>query len=741
MKNTKKLLLLLSCGMLLAACGGNDASSHATGLTSESSHATGLTSESSHATGLTSESSHATGLTSEESHDTGLTSEDSHDTGFTSEDSHDTGLTSESSSAVEPSKPYHTWQVVGSVDELGKWGFDNALNFVYDAALDAHVVSEVTLYKGTEFKFVRDKTWSGDNEVVDAIIAALNDAAVVGKSGNNVLVKTSGKFSFKILDKDAAITADDLAITFEEVVDPVVKPAHHWAVIGGFNNWNVNDTTLAFTYDEVTDVHTFTGSIPVNTKFKILADKTWGAMNELGWQVVSALNDTSILHEVGDDRGAEFLKAGTVTITIKDTIDPTSSESYKDITVDFKEAPAARPYHSWKVVGSTDALGNWNLSSALSLAYDADKVSHSLSFDANVGDMFKLVGDDSWADANVLDAELVDALNNTDVLALSNDEYNNPTVKKNVTFTITISDDFFDLEDKSAGLSVSFVERTVTNVWSVSEFTLNTATGESGTDVFLDIKVAFEGYTEDAFRALAWKIDFEGNGNYPNGWSGLVFKEFDLGSKWAITDNVASYSVKLNGLVYGGYTIHFGVGGSDKAPDYKPATFTNSEKTVNGDKYELVCYPDAGNDGKKFWGCVGLIISDTATATQTSARVTLYEGKPTLQLGGTTEGGTPEKFSYDIQVNGGSWATTKMASTTFVEEGNWSLNGDVSGVANGAYIVHWFLSGASHDLAKVADADLTSVSYQGKTYSLKNVGAGWDASVIITALVVENAEN
>ena len=516
MKNTNKLLLLLSCGMLLAACGNNDASSSkATGLTSESSHATGLTSESSHATGLTSEqSSHATGLTSEDSHDTGLTSEDSHDTGFTSEDSHDTGLTSESSSAVEPSKPYHTWQVVGSVDELGKWGFDNALNFVYDAALDAHVVSEVTLYKGTEFKFVRDKTWSGDNEVVDAIIAALNDAAVVGKSGNNVLVKTSGKFSFKILDKDAAITADDLAITFEEVVDPVVKPAHHWAVIGGFNNWNVNDTTLAFTYDEVTDVHTFTGSIPVNTKFKILADKTWGAMNELGWQVVSALNDTSILHEVGDDRGAEFLKKGTVTITIKDTIDPTSSESYKDVTVDFKE-DVSRPFHKWYMIGSLAELGVWDTNGAKEFTFDAATNTHSISMELPKESKFKLIADRAWN--NVLAAEVVNKLNDETALTLTG-QNGDPTVMKNGVFTISISDDILTMENKLEGLTVSFkeVEVAYTHVWSVVG---NTAafgnwTSEKGAMFTYDEatdthKVDVEVFPNNEFQILAdraWNI-------------------------------------------------------------------------------------------------------------------------------------------------------------------------------------------------------------------------------------------
>ena len=100
----KKHFIPLTALALLAlvSCGGNNSSSHATGLTSESSqsHATGLSSQSSesHATGLTSES--------EQSHDTGFTSEESesHDTGFTSEESesHDTGFSSEESSSVEP---------------------------------------------------------------------------------------------------------------------------------------------------------------------------------------------------------------------------------------------------------------------------------------------------------------------------------------------------------------------------------------------------------------------------------------------------------------------------------------------------------------------------------------------------------------------------------------------------------------------------------------------------------------
>ena len=88
--------------------------------------------------------------------------------------------------------------------------------------------------------------------------------------------------------------------------------------------------------------------------------------------------------------------------------------------------------------------------------------------------------------------------------------------------------------------------------------------------------------------------------------------------------------------------------------------------------------------------------------------------------------------------NGGSWATTKMASKAFVEEGNWPLNGDISGVANGTYIVHWFFCDVVYDIAKVDDADFTSVTYNDKSYSIRNVSAAWNASVIITALVVED---
>ena len=130
----KKHFIPLTALSLLAlvSCGGNNNSSHATGLTSESSHATGLTSESSHATGLTSESSHATGLTSEsESHATGLTSEDS---------------------SEEVSSPY---SLIGKFDDAN-WDTDIAIPFDEDEEL----YSIAKHFKaGDEFKIRQDKAW------------------------------------------------------------------------------------------------------------------------------------------------------------------------------------------------------------------------------------------------------------------------------------------------------------------------------------------------------------------------------------------------------------------------------------------------------------------------------------------------------------------------------------------------------------------------------------------------------
>ena len=283
-------------------------------------------------------------------------------------------------------------------------------------------------------------------------------------------------------------------------------------------------------------------------------------------------------------------------------------------------------------------------------------------------------------------------------------------------------------------------------VWGVDSIKVVEDPVETGTAA-IEFKVAFENYTEADFRALKWNVDFEGNGNYSNGWSGINAFAHDFGDKWAIKDGVATFYLNVDSLCLGGYTLHFGVGDlkDDKAPDFKPESFTASNMVVDGATYDLVCYPGSGDDGSKFWGCVGLVIGvdgeHNPTATFTNARVRLDDGIPHLGLFGIQNDAGRKVFYYDTQVNGGSWKTTIRESTVYITGDNWTIDSDISGIENGTYIIHWHCGNKSNDMPNFPDESLSSVSYQGRVFSLKHVAAGWDAGVTITALVIEKASN
>ena len=116
------------------------------------------------------------------------------------------------------------------------------------------------------------------------------------------------------------------------------------------------------------------------------------------------------------------------------------------------------------------------------------------------------------------------------------------------------------------------------------------------------------------------KFDLEANGSFSwIGWNGdnvnrvlsatasgdslLEYKESG--------ENVYGfeYSVDISSLDKSHYTIHFGAdNGSGKPNDYKPGVSLDNSYIVNGVTYQIVCYPDAPEDGTKFWGSIGLII-------------------------------------------------------------------------------------------------------------------------------------
>ena len=151
-----------------------------------------------------------------------------------------------------------------------------------------------------------------------------------------------------------------------------------------------------------------------------------------------------------------------------------------------------------------------------------------------------------------------------------------------------------------------------------------TLTSTAGEDTESARSVAANIVKDEVYSALGLnafdKFDLEANGSFSwIGWNGdnvnrvlsatasgdslLEYKESG--------ENVYGfeYSVDISSLDKSHYTIHFGAdNGSGKPSDYNPGVSFDNSYIVNGVTYQIVCYPDAPEDGTKFWGSIGLII-------------------------------------------------------------------------------------------------------------------------------------
>lgn len=272
--------------------------------------------------------------------------------------------------------------------------------------------------------------------------------------------------------------------------------------------------------------------------------------------------------------------------------------------------------------------------------------------------------------------------------------------------------------------------------WAVNSIALSKEEGH----VYLAMNIGFENYTNDAFLALPWYIDFQNNDNIAGGGWATVLKEEALANKMTIAGNVASFKLDVTSLAAGGYTMHFGLKTGDSTPEYKPATWAAQNALVDGDKsYHLVCTPGS-SEGTEFWGCVGLMITqeNPPAAAISAASIAKSGDDVVLTLSGTGENIDNTMFRADIQKAGGDWATTALTSDVTVNEGAWTIAAHIpASVGAENYLVHWFLGSTSHDLEKksdsLADFASSSVVANSKNYELHIVNM-WDRDMICVTI-------
>ena len=253
--------------------------------------------------------------------------------------------------------------------------------------------------------------------------------------------------------------------------------------------------------------------------------------------------------------------------------------------------------------------------------------------------------------------------------------------------------------------------------------------------IYLAMSVGFENYTDDEFLALPWYIDLQKNDEIGHaGWDNAT-QDASLSEKMTINSGVASFRLDVTEFAAGGYTMHFGLKTGEKAPEYKPAEWTAQEPIENGDMtYQLVCHPGS-NESTKYWGCVGLTIIDktAATASIASASVSGTDAA-VITMTGTGENIDNTMFRADLQSTY-DWKNPEVTSDATVVDGAWTIVLNIPGtLANGDYLVHWFLGKQSHDLEKKADLlpdfQESSTTVSGKSYSL-HISNMWNRDMIV----------
>lgn len=300
--------------------------------------------------------------------------------------------------------------------------------------------------------------------------------------------------------------------------------------------------------------------------------------------------------------------------------------------------------------------------------------------------------------------------------------------------------------------------------WAVSTVTFEEVEGR----VYATLVIPFANYTEAEFRALSWKFDFQINDNIAGGgWDRLLKDSGEaMANKFVIENNVATYTVDVTDLRTLGYLIHFGVTTGNDAPDYKPATFTNSEFMSSKKwKYEAVCTPGA-TDGGHDWGNIGIRVTDVSVPAATVSAINLVPGNGSLKLAidlkyvNLASNADFASYLYADLMQFDTWAKAVDAEAVSVvaepDDGEGVLTGnlhvslEISGLLNASkeYFMHFAFGEGYHAAKKEVnfkwdDQIMTAQTVAdpaGGTVTLKKRAVG-DWSDGLVALAYTPAEN
>lgn len=225
---------------------------------------------------------------------------------------------------------------------------------------------------------------------------------------------------------------------------------------------------------------------------------------------------------------------------------------------------------------------------------------------------------------------------------------------------------------------------------------------------YFQISGTYEGYTADEVINHVYYLDLQGNPYYVTGsWSG-DWNRYLKDATLDITAADGEFKVEfdISSLKAFAYTTHFVwhavANPDDENPDLKLDVAIDETVKIGNKNYRLISIPNAGDDGKKFWGTVGLVIEEIGAPeiTIASAGIAVDEGAAIVTITVNYENcdfdyvkGQPWKNDWQRNgnVNGdNNWDRIKPTLTfTDVSDGVAAISMDVTDIAVGGHTGHF----------------------------------------------------
>lgn len=300
---------------------------------------------------------------------------------------------------------------------------------------------------------------------------------------------------------------------------------------------------------------------------------------------------------------------------------------------------------------------------------------------------------------------------------------------------VTVGDKTYDLILHDTGWGWNWSAIQVMSEYDPAKTMLLTGTSVKvvGGKPYFTVTYYYEGYTQAEIEALPVNFDLQVNDNINGGGWTRYFFDDKISFAVDAANDTFDVRIDISGLrVLHGFTVHYSldkeagdrVEDVNNPKDFKPAIDRFDEKSaVCGDLTYKLVYKKGSGEGNEYWGCVGLqIVNTPGYKLEANATVQLAEenGKMYVVITGACEGYTLDeikaKITVDYQDPDHGWATTAFTAEQLVitidaAAKTFTVKADITGVANGQYLLHFNGSDIGNE------SGIAAIALGGKTYA------------------------